>query len=80
MLDGWKLAGAPSGGLFVAADLIRRMAGRYRLPDALRRADTLARHGPPREPAGCTPALLLGAGDRVGCARAWPGVTMDARA
>ena len=30
-----------------AADLIRRMAGRYRLPDALRRADTLARTDPP---------------------------------
>ena len=30
-----------------AADLIRRMTGRYRLPDALRRADTLARTGPP---------------------------------
>jgi deoxyribonuclease V len=30
-----------------AADLIRRMAGRYRLPDALRRADTLARAGLP---------------------------------
>ena len=30
-----------------AADLIRRMAGRYRLPDALRRADTLARTRPP---------------------------------
>jgi len=28
-----------------AADLVRRMAGRYRLPDALRRADTLARAG-----------------------------------
>jgi deoxyribonuclease V len=28
-----------------AAELVRRMAGRYRLPDALRRADTLARHG-----------------------------------
>jgi deoxyribonuclease V len=28
-----------------AADLVRRMAGRYRLPDALRRADTLARSG-----------------------------------
>jgi deoxyribonuclease V len=26
-----------------AADLVRRMAGRYRLPDALRRADALAR-------------------------------------
>jgi deoxyribonuclease V len=30
-----------------AADLVRRMAGRYRLPDALRRADMLARAGPP---------------------------------
>jgi deoxyribonuclease V len=27
-----------------AADLVRRMAGRHRLPDALRRADALARH------------------------------------
>ena len=30
-----------------AAVLVRRMAGRYRLPDALRRADTLARADPP---------------------------------
>jgi deoxyribonuclease V len=30
-----------------AADLVRSMAGRYRLPDALRRADNLARTGPP---------------------------------
>ena len=30
-----------------AADLVRRMAGRYRLPDVLRRADTLARTDPP---------------------------------
>ena len=37
-------AGMPTG---VAADLVRRMAGRYRLPDALRRTDTLARAGPP---------------------------------
>jgi len=37
-------AGMPAGG---AADLVRRMADRYRLPDALRRADTLARAGPP---------------------------------
>ena len=29
-----------------AADLVRRIAGRYRLPDAPRRADTLARAGP----------------------------------
>jgi deoxyribonuclease V len=36
-------AGMPSAD---AADLVRRMAGRYRLPDALRRADTLARAGP----------------------------------
>ena len=40
-----------------AADLVRRMAGRHRLPNALRRADTLARAGPAaatmngREPA-----------------------------
>jgi deoxyribonuclease V len=38
-----------------AADLVRRMAGRYRLPDALRRADTLAsrsahRHLTDRQP------------------------------
>ena len=33
-----------------AADLVRRMTGRYRLPDALRRADTLARAGPPVAP------------------------------
>ena len=37
-------AGIPSAD---AADLVRRMAGRYRLPDALRRADTLARADPP---------------------------------
>jgi deoxyribonuclease V len=36
-------AGMPSAD---AADLILRMVGRYRLPDALRRADTLARAGP----------------------------------
>ena len=30
-----------------AADLVRRMAGRYRLPNALRRADNLARADPP---------------------------------
>ena len=33
-----------------AADLVRRMVGRYRLPDALRRAGTLARAGPPQLP------------------------------
>jgi deoxyribonuclease V len=36
-------AGMPSA---EAADLVRRMAGRYRLPDALRLADTLARADP----------------------------------
>ncbi|HKA94940.1 MAG TPA: endonuclease V [Streptosporangiaceae bacterium] len=30
-----------------AANLVRHMAGRFRLPDALRRADALARTGPP---------------------------------
>jgi deoxyribonuclease V len=40
-------AGMPSAD---AADLVRRMAGRYRLPDALRRADTLARTGRPNHP------------------------------
>src|SRR5262245_33759542 len=30
-----------------AATLVRHMAGRFRLPDALRRADALARGGPP---------------------------------
>jgi deoxyribonuclease V len=30
-----------------AADLVRRMGGPYRLPDALRRADNLARAGGP---------------------------------
>ncbi len=33
-----------------AAGLVQRMAGRYRLPDALRRADALARHGMPQAP------------------------------
>ena len=31
-----------------AADLVRHMAGRHRLPDALRRADNLARAGRPQ--------------------------------
>jgi len=31
----------------IAADLVRGMVGRHRLPDALRRADALARAGPP---------------------------------
>ncbi len=35
-----------------AADLVRHMAGRYRLPDALRRADSLARAGPDRPERG----------------------------
>ena len=33
-----------------AADLVRHMAGQHRLPDALRRADSLARHGLPQPP------------------------------
>ena len=33
-----------------AASLVRQMVGRHRLPDALRRADTLARHGLPQPP------------------------------
>ena len=33
-----------------AAGLVRRMAGQHRLPDALRRADRLARHGLPQPP------------------------------
>jgi deoxyribonuclease V len=35
-----------------AADLVRRMAGRFRVPDALRRADALARAAPPGPGAG----------------------------
>lgn len=39
-----------------AADLVRHMAGRFRLPDALRRADALARAGPADdEPAAGRP-------------------------
>jgi deoxyinosine 3'endonuclease (endonuclease V) len=33
-----------------AASLVRHMAGQHRLPDALRRADHLARHGLPQPP------------------------------
>ena len=33
-----------------AADLVRHMSGQHRLPDALRRADSLARHGLPQPP------------------------------
>ena len=40
-----------------AANLVRRMAGRYRLPDALRRADHLARAGPPADPDRPPPRL-----------------------
>jgi deoxyribonuclease V len=40
-----------------AADLVRHMAGRFRLPDALRRADALARAGPAGdEPAAGRPS------------------------
>jgi len=38
-------AGMPQGD---AAELVRQMAGQHRLPDALRRADTLARRGLPQ--------------------------------
>jgi deoxyribonuclease V len=39
-----------------AVDLVRRMAGRHRLPDAPRRADTLARAGPTAAiTTGCQP-------------------------
>jgi deoxyribonuclease V len=45
-------AGMPRGD---AAEVVRRMAGRFRIPDALRRADELARIGlpgtPPDQPA-----------------------------
>jgi deoxyribonuclease V len=40
-----------------AADLVRQMAGRFRLPDALRRADTLARTD---RPAGTQTTHRLG--------------------
>lgn len=33
-----------------AAGLVRQMAGQHRLPDALRRVDSLARHGLPQPP------------------------------
>ena len=46
-------AAMPAAG---AADLVRRMAGRYRQPDALRRADTLTRAGPTAAiMTGCQP-------------------------
>jgi deoxyribonuclease V len=35
-----------------AASLVRRMAGSFRLPDALRRADALSRGAPPVRPGG----------------------------
>ena len=51
-------AGMPRAG---AADLVRRMTGRYRLPDAPRRAGTLARAGPPRSTrTDASPTDLLG--------------------
>jgi deoxyribonuclease V len=33
-----------------AADLVRHMTGQHRLPDALRRVDSVARQGPPQSP------------------------------
>jgi deoxyribonuclease V len=60
-------AGMPSA---EAADLVRRMAGRYRLPDALRRADTLARTDPSRQnldvPVGSVHADPMPVGDQPG--------------
>jgi deoxyribonuclease V len=44
-----------------AAELVRLMAGRFRVPDALRRADQLARTGPPAGGGGqasCVPYRL----------------------
>jgi deoxyribonuclease V len=43
-----------------AADLIRHMAGPFRLPDALRRADALARAGPPPGARTSRPGHLAG--------------------
>ena len=54
-----------------AAALVRRMAGRYRLPDALRRAGTPARTGPP--PAPCAAAIqstLPGSSAPIWCGKA----------
>jgi deoxyribonuclease V len=42
-----KAAGMPRAD---AADLVQHMADPHRMPDALRRADTLARHGLPQRP------------------------------
>jgi deoxyribonuclease V len=41
-----------------AADLVRHMAGPFRLPDALRRADALARTGPSPGTQACRPGHL----------------------
>jgi deoxyribonuclease V len=38
-----------------AADLVRNMAGRFRMPDVMRRADALARTGVPLRPQGSLP-------------------------
>jgi len=54
-------AGMPSAD---AADLVGRMAGRYRLSDALRRAGTLARAGPNRRRHDRPPARLTYPGAR----------------
>jgi deoxyribonuclease V len=45
-------AGVPAAD---AADLVRHMAGRYRLPDPLRRADSLARADPSAAMTACQP-------------------------
>lgn len=54
-------AGIPAA---YAADLVRHMAGRYRPPDALRRADTLPRADPP---AAMTARQPDGPGRRAEC-------------
>jgi deoxyribonuclease V len=62
------LRGASARPLFVtaagmpradAAELVRLMAGRFRVPDALRRADQLARIGLPGTPQTSQSRLML---------------------
>jgi deoxyinosine 3'endonuclease (endonuclease V) len=53
----YKRAGLPAA---EAADLVRAMAGKFRLPDALRRVDALARQTRPRPRGRGTKALSAG--------------------
>ena len=56
-----------------AADLVRRMAGRYRLPGALRRADTLARTGPTAAiMTGCQPGWTYADARNAACVDVHP--------